>query len=56
MPAGTQRPEDVSLWSHFGWDVSDHNKTKIGRIKFLIYFGSAMSGMDLASGYKEKFP
>ena len=42
IPAGTQRPEDISLWSYFGQEVSDHNKTKIGRIRFLTYFGSAM--------------
>ena len=33
-------------------DVPDHNRTKIGRIRFLIYFGSAMH---LASGNIEKF-
>ena len=26
-PAGTQRPEDVPLWSYFGRDVPDHNMT-----------------------------
>ena len=36
-------------------DVPDHNRTKIGRIRFLIYFGSTMSGMHLASGNVEKF-
>ena len=47
FPAGTQRPEDVPLWPYFGRDVPDHNRTKIGRIRFLTYFSSAMS---------EKFP
>ena len=42
-PAGTQRPEDVPLWSYFGRDVTDHNRTKIGRIRFLTCFGSPMS-------------
>ena len=55
-PAGTQRPEDVPLWSYFGRDAPDHNRTKIGRIRFLTYCGSAMSGMHLASGNIEKFP
>ena len=49
-PAGTQRPEDVHLWSYFGRNVLDHNRTKIGRIMFLTYFGSAMSDLQLASG------
>ena len=52
-PSGTQRPEDVPLWSYFGRDVLDHNRTKIGCIRFLTYFGSAMSDLHLAS---EKFP
>ena len=30
--------------------------TKIGRITFLIYFGFAMSVMQVAFGNKEKFP
>ena len=54
-PANTHRPEDVPLWSYFGLDVLDHNRTKIGRIKFSAYFGSPMSGMHLASGKVEKF-
>ena len=54
-PVGTQWPEDVPLWSYFGWDVPDHNRTKIVCIKFLTYFGSAMSGMHLVSGNKEIF-
>ena len=56
LPAGTQRPEDVPLWPYFGQDVPDHNRTKIGHIRFLTYFGSAMSDMHLASGNIEKFP
>ena len=35
VPAGTQRPEDVPLWSNFGQEVRDHNRTKIGRIRIL---------------------
>ena len=54
-PAGTQRPENVLLCSYFGRDVPEHNKTKIGRIRFLTYFGSVMSDMHLASGNIEKF-
>ena len=54
-PAGTKRPEDVFLWSYFGRDLPDHNRTKIGRIRFLTYFGFVMSGMHLASGNIEKF-
>ena len=56
IPAGTRRPEDVPLWSYFGRDVPNHSRTKIGRIKFLTYFGSALSGMHLASGNIENFP
>ena len=55
-PAGTQHLEDISLWSYFNRDVPDHNRTKIGRIRFLTYFGSAMSDLHLASENKEKFP
>ena len=55
-PAGTQRSRNVPLWYSFGQDVLDHDGTKIGRIRFLTYFGSAMSGMDLASQNIEKFP
>ena len=39
----TQRHEDVPLWFYFGEDVPYHNRTKIGRVRFLTYFGSAMS-------------
>ena len=56
FPAGTQRPEDVPLWSYFGRDDPDHNRTKIGRIRFFTYFGSAMSDIHLASENIEKFP
>ena len=55
VSAGTQRPEDVPLWFYFGREVSDHNKTKIGRVRFLTYFGSRMSDLHLASGNIEKF-
>ena len=55
FPAGTQRPEDVPSWSYFGRDVPDHNTTKIARIRFLTYFGSAMCDIHLASGNIEKF-
>ena len=34
-PASKQRPEDVPLWSYFGRDIPDHNRTKIGRFRFL---------------------
>ena len=33
----------------FGRDVLDHNKSKIGGIRFLSYFGSAMFDIHLAS-------
>ena len=54
-PAGTQRPKDLHLWFYFGRDVLDHNRTKIGGIRFLTYFGSAKSGMHLGSGNIETF-
>ena len=50
------RPKDVLLWSYFGQDVPDHNRTKLGRIRFLTHFGFAMSGMHLESENIEKFP
>ena len=37
----------------FCGDVPDHNRTKIGRIKFLIYYGSVMSDKHLVSGNTE---
>ena len=45
--AGTHRHEDVPLWSYFGRDVPHHNRTKIGRVRFLTYFISAMSDVHL---------
>ena len=56
LPSGIQRVEDVPLWSYFGRGVPGHIRTKIGRIKYLTYFGSAMSGMHLASENTEKSP
>ena len=56
FPAGTQRPENVPLWSYFGRDVPDHNWTKIGRIWFLTYVCSAMSDIHLVSDNIEKPP
>ena len=37
------------------YNRTDHNRTKIGRIKFLSYFGSAMSDIHLASRNIEKY-
>ena len=56
FPAGTQRLEDVPLLSYFGRDVPDHNRTKIGRIRFATSFGSAKSDLQVASGNLEIFP
>ena len=39
-PAGTQCPEDVPLWTYFGRDVPDNNRTKTGRIRFLTCLSS----------------
>ena len=36
--ADTQRPQDAPLWSYFGRDVLDHNRTKIGRITSFSLF------------------
>ena len=55
-PAGTQRLEDVPIWPYFVRGISNHSRTKIARIRFLTYFGYAMSGKYLASGNVEKFP
>ena len=55
-PAGTKHLKDVPLWYYFGRDSADHNRTKIGRIRFLTYFGSTMSGMHLLSENIEKVP
>ena len=49
QPTGTQRPINAHLCSYFDRDIPDHNRTKIGCIKSLTYFGFAMSGMDLES-------
>ena len=54
-PLVTKYPEDVPLWSYFGRDVLDHNRTKTGPICFLTYFGSAMSDLHLTLGNTEKF-
>ena len=51
-----QRPKDVPLWSYFGRDVPDHNRTNTEHIKVLTFFGSTMSSMDLASGNIDKIP
>ena len=56
IPAGTQRPKDVPLWSYFGRDVPDYNRTKIGSIRFITYFDSTMSDLSLVSRKVEKFP
>ena len=53
-PVGTQCPEDVPFWSYFGLDIMLHNRTKLGCIKFLTYFGSAMSDITLESRNIEK--
>ena len=53
-PVGTKHLKDVPLWYYFGRDVPDHNRTKIGRIRFLTYFGSAMPGMHLLLGNIDK--
>ena len=53
-PASTQRPEDVPLWPYLGRDAPDHNRTKIGRVIFLTYFGSTLSDTLLESGKIEK--
>ena len=39
-----------------GRDAPDHNRTKIGRIRPLSHFGSAMPGMRLASRNIKNFP
>ena len=53
-PAGTQRPEYVPQWFYFGRSVPHHNRTKIGRIRFLTNFGSTMSNIQFESGEIEK--
>ena len=49
FPAGTQRPKDFPLWSYFGRDVPGHNKTKIGRIRFLTSQERHGAGVTLGS-------
>ena len=44
------------LWSYFGRDVPDHDRTKIWPAGFLTCFGCAMSDIHLASGNIERFP
>ena len=46
-PANAQRLEDVSLWYYFGRNVPKHNRTVIGRVRFLTSFGSAISDIKL---------
>ena len=55
-PAGTQSPEDVPLWSYFGRDDPDYNRTKIGHVRFLTYFGSTIADIQLESGKIKKIP
>ena len=52
-PAGTQRSKIVR-WSYFGGDVQDHNWTKIGCNRVLIYFRSATPNIQLESEKIEK--
>ena len=54
FPASTERPQDIALWSYFGRDVPDHNRTKIGRVGFLTYFGPTMSDIHFALRNIEK--
>ena len=54
IPEGTQRPEHVLLWFYFSQDVTDHNITKIGDIRFLTYFVSAMTDIHFKSGNMDK--
>ena len=42
----------VLLWSR----RPGHNRPKIGRFRFLTYFGSAMYGIHLAAGNIQEFP
>ena len=56
QPSHKQCPADVLLWSYFGRDVPDHNRTKIGRIRFLTYFDRAISDRQLESEKIEKIP
>ena len=38
FPAGKQDPEDIPLWSYFGQDIPDHNRTKIKGIRLFNLF------------------
>ena len=55
-PVGTQRPKGVPQWSYSDWGVLDHNRTKIGCIRFLTYFGSTVSDIQLQSRKIEMIP
>ena len=52
-PTGTQRPE-VAPYDTV-WNIPDHNRTKIGSITFLTYYGSPMSDLHLVSRNIETF-
>ena len=43
-----EHSEDVPLWSYFVRDAPDRNRSKIGHIRFLTYFGSSMSDVHFA--------
>ena len=44
------RHEEVSLLFYFGRDIPDHKKIKMGLIRCLTYFGSAISDIHLETG------
>ena len=50
VPVDTKCVKDIPLWSCFGRKVPDHNKTKIGRARFLAFLGPAMPDIHLTSG------
>ena len=52
--ADTKRPDDVPLRPNFGGYFPDHNRTKLGRIRFVTYIGSTMSHTHFESGNIEK--
>ena len=54
FPTGTQRPENVPQWVYFCQDISNHKKTKIRRIRFLIYFSNIICDLQLESQRIEK--
>ena len=56
IPAATQCLEDVPLWSYICRNVPDHFRTKIGRITYLNYFGTAISDKPLELGSRGKIP